>query len=70
MEYTGKYRVLHSEDLDRDVAILEYKSKSKFPYLPCDRCGKMIIKTMYVVQDEETDVEMLYLGSECIKHFK
>lgn len=69
MEYTGKYKKVHSDLLGEEVYILEYKSKDSYPYCDCDRCGKPIIKKMYVIQNCETDVEMMYLGSECIKHF-
>lgn len=69
MEYTGKYKKVHSDLLGEDVYILEYRSKERFPYCDCSRCGKPIIKKMYVIQNCETDVEMMYLGSECIKHF-
>ena len=55
------------------VAILKYEDtikskKSKVAYCNCDRCGKPIKRVMYVVQNAETDYEMFYLGSECIKH--
>lgn len=69
MEYTGEYRSIFSKQLGENVSILKYKSDSKFPYTECSRCGQLIKKTMYVVQSDETDVELLYLGSECIKHF-
>ena len=60
---------MYSQILGKYVNVLEYKSKDNFPYCDCSRCGKGIMKKMYVVQDCETDVEDLYLGSECIKHF-
>lgn len=69
MEYTGKYKRMHSKTLGRDVSILEYRSNEKIPYCDCDRCGKPIIKKMFVVQDAETALIDFYLGSECIKHF-
>ena len=64
-EFCG-YRMYGGEK----VAILKYedKSNSKVPYCDCDRCGKPIKRIMYVVQNAETDCEMFYLGSECIKH--
>ena len=69
MEFKGLYKKMHSDIAGGDVTILKYESKEKCPYLYCSRCGKPIKKTMYVVQDDKTDVEMFYLGSECIKHF-
>lgn len=69
MEYTGRYKTQYSEILDEDVNILEYKSNDQIPYCDCDRCGKPIKKKMYVIQSCATDIEMMYLGSECIKHF-
>lgn len=69
MEYTGKYKKMYSTLLNKDVYVLEYRSSEKIPWCECTRCGKPIIKKMYVIQDAETDVEDMYLGSECIKHF-
>lgn len=69
MEYTGNYKNMYSDICGEEVAILEYKSKEKNPYCECTRCGKPIIKKMYVVQSKETGIELMYLGSECIKHF-
>ena len=68
MTFTGKYRSIYSVAFDEEVDILEYVSKDKIPYCECSRCGKPIIKKMYVVQSKETGVEMAYLGAECIKH--
>ena len=68
MKYTGEFRTVESKEYGR-VNILKYKSTSSIPYCECTRCGKDIKKIMYVVQDEN-DVEVEYLGSECIKHFK
>ncbi len=70
MEYTGKFKSFYSEDLKKAVSVLEYKQEKGIPYMECSRCGQLIKRKMYVVQDDETDIEMLYLGSECIKHFK
>lgn len=72
MEYTGKYWSMFSEVCDEKVNILEYKSahKTKIPWCECSRCGKPITANLYVVQSEETDVEMFYLGPECIKKFR
>lgn len=67
MEYTGEYTTRLLKGTGTKVNILKYKSKDNFPYCNCDKCGKPIIKTMYVVQDAETDLEMMYLGSDCVK---
>lgn len=69
MEYTGKYREMYSGIFNEDVFIFEYKSKEKFPWCDCDRCGRPIIKKMYVVKSKDNNTELMYLGSECIKHF-
>lgn len=73
MDYTGRYKTVNSELLGHTVYILEYRSKydpkSKFYHTECSRCGKPIKRIMFVVQNAETDVEELYLGSDCIKHF-
>lgn len=69
MKYTGNYKRMHSDVCQEDVCVLEYKSKDNVPYCNCTRCGKPIKKTMYVVQSAETDIELMYLGSDCIKHF-
>lgn len=67
MEFTKSKRVF-SKHHGKLVAVLEYKSKSNVPYMECSRCGKDIKRTMYVVQDIETGVEMEYLGTTCAKH--
>ena len=69
MEYKG-YRTVVSEKYGENVHIMKYAGEEKFPYIECSRCGKLIKRTMYVIQNTETDVEMEYLGSDCIKHFK
>lgn len=69
MDYTGKHYTMYSEICGEMVNVLKYKSNTNLPYCECDRCGKMIKRTIYVVQSAENDVEMMYLGSECIKHF-
>jgi len=70
MEYTGKHRIIkNSRVCGEDVSVLEYKSDSKIPWCDCSRCGKPIVKRMFVIQSCETDIELLYLGSECIKRF-
>lgn len=70
MEYTGKYKKMHSKQLGKDVYVLEYRSKDKYPWCECDRCGKMITRRMYTIQDAETDIIQMNLGSECFKHFE
>ena len=70
MEYTGKYRKMFSSELGENVSILEYKSADNFPYCDCDRCGKPIRRRMFVVQSEVTDIELMYLGAECVKHLR
>lgn len=67
MEYTGKWSEKYSEQFGEVVYILEHKSESKVPYCDCSRCGKPIIRKMFVVQSKETDIELAYLGSCCIK---
>ena len=71
MEYTGKHKTLFSQICGETVNVLEYKDETKMniPYCECTRCGKPIKKTMYVIQSKETDVELMYLGSDCIKKF-
>ena len=69
MEFTGLHKKMYSHVAGEHVFILKYQSKDSIPYCDCSRCGKPIKKTMYVVQSQETDVELFYLGSECIKHF-
>ena len=68
MQYTGRFINRYSKLLNRDITIMEYSSNDKIPYCDCDRCGKPIIRKMYVVQDPKTDLEIMYLGSECIKN--
>lgn len=70
MKYTGKYTESYSRVFDCPISILEYRSDDNIPYCACSRCGKPIKRTMYVVQDSNTDLEIAYLGSECIKHFQ
>ena len=67
MEFTGKITKVMSKVHGKTVTVLEYKSKSKIPYMECSRCGKPIKNKMYVVQDPETCVELEYLGSVCAK---
>lgn len=69
MVYTGKYTKKYSEALNQEVFILEYKDthRTSIPYCNCGMCGKPIIRKMYVIQDPETDVEMMYLGYDCVK---
>lgn len=67
MEFVDSKKVF-SDRYGKLVAVLVYKSKSNIPYMDCSRCGKGIKRTMYVVQDIETGVEMEYLGCVCAKH--
>ena len=68
MKHTGRYKTIYSHVFGEKVDVLEYSSTDKVPYCSCDRCGKPIIKRMWVVQSAETGIELSYLGSECIKH--
>lgn len=68
MKYTGKYKTVYSHTFGEMVNILEYSSKDKVPYCNCERCGQPIVRKMFVVQSANTDIELSYLGSECIKH--
>ena len=68
IEFKGKTAEGFSKMFDENVSILKYKIKSSIPYCDCDRCGKPIKATMYVAQSKETDVELGYFGSECIKY--
>ena len=70
MEYTGEYRTMYSEVCGELVDILKYTSKDKCPYDYCERCGKPLIRTMYVVQSADTALIHFYLGSECVKHLR
>lgn len=67
IEYKGVVNKFHSLTLDEDVSILKYTRNDNLYFCECSRCGKLIKRVMYVVQNDDTDVEMLYLGSECIK---
>lgn len=69
MEYTCVFKRMYSHVAGENVSILKYKSKDSYPYCDCSRCGKPIKRIMFVVQSQETDVELFYLGTECIKHF-
>lgn len=69
MEYTGKFITLESNVFGK-VDILEYKSTNNRRYCKCDMCKKPIIRTMYVVQESDTCLEIMYLGSECVKNVK
>lgn len=70
MKYTGNYKTQYSTECGENVDVLEYISKNNFPYCECSRCGKPIVRKMYVVQSESTGIELMYLGSECVKHLK
>ena len=70
MEYTGKHRIIKNSLIcGEDVDILEYRSAEKYSWCECSRCGKPIRKKMYVVQSCATNVELMHLGAECIRHF-
>lgn len=69
MKYVKYHGSHYSEILGTDISILEYKIDSKVSYCDCSKCGKPLKSKMFVIQDKETDVEMMYLGSDCIKHF-
>ena len=69
MEYTGNYKTFFSNKLGKDVNVLEYESKDNATYDFCSLCGKPIKRKMFVVQDRETDIELLLLGTTCAKKF-
>ena len=78
MDFTGNWRKMFSTELNQEVNILEYKDpethkqipgKAHWYYCECDKCHKEIKSHMFVVQSAEDDVEMLYLGADCIKKF-
>ena len=69
MEYYKYHGERWSDIAGEKVGVLEYRSKDKYPYCDCSRCGKPIINRMFVIQSCETDIELFYLGSECIKKF-
>ena len=72
-EFTGKwFGIDKCTAFDgKSVNVLEYKDNEKhvrgWHYERCTRCGKPLKKIWYVVQDED-DVEIAYLGAECVKH--
>lgn len=68
IEYKGVTNKGFSKMFGENVSILKYKIKCLIPYCDCDRCGKPIKATMYVAQSKETDVELGYFGSECVKY--
>lgn len=73
MEYKKFCGYFDSEMLGEKVAILKYealKSEAHIPYCDCSFCKKPIKRVMYVVQSEETNVELLYLGADCINKLK
>lgn len=69
MEYVRIVKSMYSDICGENVSILEYKSNDNFPYCECTRCGKDIKRKMYVVQSDKTDIELMYLGSDCYKRF-
>ena len=68
-KYEGVAKRMHSEIAGEQVSVLKYSSRYNFPYCDCSRCGKPIRKVLYVVQSDETGIELFYLGSECIRKF-
>jgi hypothetical protein len=48
--------------------LLNCNSEGNVPYCLCSRCNKPIKNILYVVQSDSTDIEMLYLGADCVKH--
>ena len=70
MDFYRKVKEMRSEDAGEDVSILEYRKDDNHPYIECSRCGQLIRRKMFVVQSKETDIELFYLGPECIKHLK
>jgi len=69
MKYIGKYKNMYSNTCGEEVSILEYRSDNKYPYCECTMCGKDIKRHMFVVQSRKTDIELMYLGADCIKKF-
>lgn len=69
MKYTKFLGYMQSRVCGEEVALLQYESKDGIPYCDCTRCGKPIVRKMIVVQSKETGIELMYLGSECIKRF-
>lgn len=72
VEYVGYKDFGYSHKLQEEVSVLKYKIDLPigFAYCDCDVCGKPIRRFMYVVQSKETDIELLHLGSECIKRLQ
>lgn len=70
MEYTDYLGSRYSEDAGEEVNVLLYTSTHSVPYCDCTRCGKPIKRRMYVIQSKETDVELMYLGSDCFRKLK
>lgn len=71
MEYFKYHGRKKSISLDQEVDVLEYRENgnAEHTYTECDCCGKPIKRRMFVLQDPETDVEVAYLGSECLKKY-
>ena len=69
MEYTKYYGHKFCEKFGKEVAVLEYSIdySSKVPYCDCDRCNKPIKRKMIVLQDVDTDAELVCLGMDCAK---
>ena len=67
MEYTKYLGEKFSYRFGRNVTILQYESKDPYPYCDCDYCGKPLAKKMFVLQDPETDIVLMTVGSDCLK---
>lgn len=64
------YEVRFSEDCNENVVIFKDRLDCSVPYMKCSKCGKPIKRTMFTVQSVKDCVELMYLGSECIKNLK
>ena len=66
----NSYFCLLNCNSEEDVSILKSvkDSEGNVPYCLCSRCNKPIKNILYVVQSDSTDIEMLYLGADCVKH--
>ena len=72
VRYTGKwFTVKNCAAFDgKDVNVLEYKDDEKhgsWCHEFCTRCGKPLKSHYFVVQDQE-DIEIAYLGADCVGH--
>lgn len=57
-----------SEALNERVYVHKVERDSNIPYDCCERCGKLLTRAFYSVNNEE-GYESLY-GTECIKNLK